>query len=929
MILKPIQIVLDSNGNQIDLNYKPIRSHTNYKHIIQIVAGNLPTEACDVTVSTYGKEIISETVRTRLAVDADGNYLKGSDVVSSEESYYTVVQNYNVWEVELVGTVASILQKINTSKISIVVSFSIPVVDARALVNVGTFGSTGDLPTITTETIGDYRVCDLLAYTSTLISTEFKYRDIAIYNGSTWIKGSVFRMIQTCPMIQLSVDPSLALMYQDIEADLAEILIDDVARVDGIVSDVQTKVNTLLADNININNDVTALEAKDVLHEGRLDALETTDTLHDGRLDSLEDNDIVLDNKINNIEDSLVSRIEDLESEDIVLDNRLDVLETEDASQKIRLTSIELDNVSQANRLTAIETPSVIKSKYESNANTNAYTDAEKSKLASLENSKFLGTYINLSALQSAHPSPVIGSYAHVDSGVGAEVVVYIWDDSDNQYLLQIGEGTTETAASIKSKYESNEDTNAYTDAEKSKLASIEDGAEVNDANTTLQGNTFNGNSQLVQTTADGKLPAIDGSNLTNLPSGGVSVHNDLTGIQGGDTDDYQHLTTAEVSKLTGIEAGAEVNDANTTLQGNTFNGNSQLVQTTADGKLPAIDGSNLIGLPSGVDTHNNLAGIQGGATGDYQHITTAEKSSYDTAVGWGDHSTEGYLTSETNTSLTLVANTLTYTDETGTPTNIDLSLYLDDTNLARIISGVYNSELQTLVFTRDDASTFSIDASMFLDDTNLVTSINGEVGIVVLDTDDIDEGSTNLYYTEARVAANSAVVANTAKISADVNATNQGNTFNGNSQLVQTTADGKLPVLDGSNLTNLPAGTETDPVFTAWDKSTGISITESQISDFGSYVTDVSTEYTGTIPTTSWTGASAPYTKAVTVLGITATDKPIIDLDLSSSDYADVASIETAWSKVYRAVTSTDTITFYASEVPTIAIPITIKVVY
>ncbi|NCD00428.1 MAG: hypothetical protein EOL95_12115, partial [Bacteroidia bacterium] len=29
----------------------------------------------------------------------------------------------------------------------------------------------------------------------------------------------------------------------------------------------------------------------------------------------------------------------------------------------------------------------------------------------------------------------------------------------------------------------------------------------------------------------------------------------------------------------------------------------------------------------------------------------------------------------------------------------------------------------------------------------------------------------------------------------------------------------------------------ETDPIFTAWDKSTGISITESQISDFGSYI--------------------------------------------------------------------------------------------
>ena len=44
---------------------------------------------------------------------------------------------------------------------------------------------------------------------------------------------------------------------------------------------------------------------------------------------------------------------------------------------------------------------------------------------------------------------------------------------------------------------------------------------------------------------------------------------------------------------------------------------------------------------------------------------------------------------------------------------------------------------------------------------------------------------------------------------------------------------------------------TETDPVFTAWDKSTGISITESQISDFGSYqplatvLTDTTASYT------------------------------------------------------------------------------------
>jgi hypothetical protein len=44
------------------------------------------------------------------------------------------------------------------------------------------------------------------------------------------------------------------------------------------------------------------------------------------------------------------------------------------------------------------------------------------------------------------------------------------------------------------------------------------------------------------------------------------------------------------------------------------------------------------------------------------------------------------------------------------------------------------------------------------------VSSVNTQTGAVVLDTDDIGEGTSNLYYTDARVSANSAVAANTAK---------------------------------------------------------------------------------------------------------------------------------------------------------------------
>ena len=84
----------------------------------------------------------------------------------------------------------------------------------------------------------------------------------------------------------------------------------------------------------------------------------------------------------------------------------------------------------------------------------------------------------------------------------------------------------------------------------------------------------------------------------------------------------------------------------------------------------------------------------------------------------------------------------------------------------------------------------------------------------------------------------------------------------------------------------------------------------------------------TATLPSASWTGSSAPYTKAVTVSGIYANDTPSIDLDLSAVAYANVEAMQTDWAKIYRAVPTADTITFYASEVPTADISLQIKVV-
>jgi hypothetical protein len=87
----------------------------------------------------------------------------------------------------------------------------------------------------------------------------------------------------------------------------------------------------------------------------------------------------------------------------------------------------------------------------------------------------------------------------------------------------------------------------------------------------------------------------------------------------------------------------------------------------------------------------------------------------------------------ETVTSIALASNILTYTDEDGTDTDINLALYLDDSNLARLTSGALNASTGLATFTRDDLSTFTIDMSAFLDAitlNNTLTSTSTTEGL-------------------------------------------------------------------------------------------------------------------------------------------------------------------------------------------------------
>lgn len=81
----------------------------------------------------------------------------------------------------------------------------------------------------------------------------------------------------------------------------------------------------------------------------------------------------------------------------------------------------------------------------------------------------------------------------------------------------------------------------------------------------------------------------------------------------------------------------------------------------------------------------------------------------------------------ETTTNLTFNSSTniLTYTDEDGNNTDIDLSQFIDDTNLARITSGTIDPVTNIATFTRDDSSTFTLDFSSLNDQAAIATAIS------------------------------------------------------------------------------------------------------------------------------------------------------------------------------------------------------------
>ena len=411
---------------------------------------------------------------------------------------------------------------------------------------------------------------------------------------------------------------------------------------------------------------------------------------------------------------------------------------------------IFIGNSSNAASTAAISTvitdnASSVKTAYESNSDTNAFTDSEKTKLAGIAS----GAEVN--AVDS------------VNSQTGA--VALDADDIDDTSTahrfataaqltkldgIETASTADQTGAEIKSLYEAESNTNAFTDAEKTKLSGIATGAEVNTVDSV---NTQTG------------AVVLDADDISD-----AATTNKFT-------------TASDISKLAGIESGADVTDA---------------TNVSAAG-APII--SSGAGTPS--STPSKVGDIYIDTTSDDAYIAVGTASSSD----W-EKSNDGSGSGATDLSWT--ASTSTVSSSTGTnatltnadSSNAGLMSSSDKTKLDGIEAGAtadqdlssYQLQPSEGAFVNGDKT--KLDGIAAGAEVNAVDSVNTQTGSVVLDADDISDSTTTNKFTTASDISKLASIESGADVTDAANVDAAGATMN-----TDTDISGNSWVVDEDNM--------------------------------------------------------------------------------------------------------------------------------
>lgn len=245
------------------------------------------------------------------------------------------------------------------------------------------------------------------------------------------------------------------------------------------------------------------------------------------------------------------------------------------------------------------------------------FSQSEKDKLARMDDTqRWKGEFQTLAALQAAWPTAEPGSYAHVDGGSSQDAQKYIYDTTDQKWVLATSKADPLTPAQVKQLYEANADTFAFSSSYKTKLDGVAEGANkyVHPASHPASIITQDANNRFV---TDAEKAEWSGKAASSHSHGAAT------------TTAPGFMSAADKTKLNGVAAGATANTGTVT--------------------------SVQVAVPTGLQVSGGPVTTSGTLTIAFQSgyglPTNAKQVNWDTAYGWGNHASAGY--SKTDTKYT------------------------------------------------------------------------------------------------------------------------------------------------------------------------------------------------------------------------------------------------------------------------------------
>jgi len=429
----------------------------------------------------------------------------------------------------------------------------------------------------------------------------------------------------------------------------------------------------------------------------------------------------------------------------------------------------KLDNIES--NATADQTDAEIKIAYENNADTNEFSDAEKAKLSGIDagaevnptshaiafitglqtelNTKATTTYVDqeiASTLVSemsykggynaSTNSPNLDAASPVATAIGDVYVVTVAGtfftialDVGDMLIAEQASAIAEAnwtivskkldAVSIKTSYESNNDTNEFSDAEQTKLSGIDAGAEVN---VQSDWNSGSGDSLILNKPNIQYTTVIPDATSSQT---GLATSAHITKLDGIDTGaNLYALPEASTTVLGGIKVGANLTITSGVLAATDTDTTYSVATTSVDGLMSSTDKTKLDGVaasatanPNAIDnlvddTSPYLGGILQ-ANGFHidmgtENITNTKVGQWDDAYSWGDHNVENYIADNT-AGYTIIKTTVGGMVVNNTEERITVTYQTSDKTLDFVVD--------------DDLANYSNTNTGFLQDSEFTSS--------------------------------------------------------------------------------------------------------------------------------------------------------------------------------------------------------------